>query len=54
MRWLDAITDSMDLSLNKLWEMVRDREAWCATVHRVTKESDMTWQLNNNSLEGKL
>ena len=44
MRWLDNIIESMDMSLSKLWEIVEDSGAWCATVHEVTK----TLRLNNN------
>ena len=48
MRWLDGITDAMDMNLAKLQEMVRDREAWNAAIHWGLEESDTIWLLNNN------
>ena len=52
MRWLDGILDTMNMSLSKLWEIVKDREAWCVIVQGVATESDTPEGINNKVYKG--
>ena len=54
MRWLDSIIDSIDMSLSKLRDIVKDGEGWCAAVHGVAESQDMTWQLNSSWCKERL
>ena len=53
MRWMDGITDSVDVNLSELWEIVKDRGAWCCCSPWAHKEFDTTERLNNNNKETK-